>query len=397
MAQFLTSRSAKRGLWTLAVLAVAYLFVYTFVCRAYYVDSESMNPTIFGAPEGGEHVFVTFGRSSLERFEIVVVEMPGQTPLVKRVWGLPGESVRIRYGDLFIDDQRIGMGLNHSAAIEVFNERYHALDEHFVFGKAPWSRDGDEWIVDASEVPAGSNGALIYLQSPVNDDHIDRDGNIIRGARQVNDLIARCEVRFLDEPESPGLVRFGLREWGDTFEACLAPLSGGGAKAWIVRRNKDDAGLVLVERDDFELAVGRSYQVRFANVDNELVFEVGAGEEVQRIAHRYNANVFDRTDVRQLGKTPGHQFQLAAEGLRVALRDVVLERDLFFTSPEDSFGVEEPCELSLDEIFVLGDNSAQSRDSRELGGIALDRIVGRVRSVIWPLGAWRTLQTPAGP
>ena len=39
-------------------------------------------------------------------------------------------------------------------------------------------------------------------------------------------------------------------------------------------------------------------------------------------------------------------------------------------------------------VFVLGDNRADSIDSREFGAVAKDRLIGRVRLRIWPPSRW---------
>ena len=44
-----------------------------------------------------------------------------------------------------------------------------------------------------------------------------------------------------------------------------------------------------------------------------------------------------------------------------------------------------------DEVFVLGDNRGGSKDSRDLGPIEYDDIIGRAFVVIWPAGDWRWL------
>ncbi len=41
-----------------------------------------------------------------------------------------------------------------------------------------------------------------------------------------------------------------------------------------------------------------------------------------------------------------------------------------------------------DEYFVLGDNPADSRDSRAFGPVPSSRIIGRVWLIVWPPGAW---------
>lgn len=42
--------------------------------------------------------------------------------------------------------------------------------------------------------------------------------------------------------------------------------------------------------------------------------------------------------------------------------------------------------------FVLGDNRSNSNDSHLIGPIDRDMIVGHVRSVLWPLDNWRTIE-----
>jgi len=36
-------------------------------------------------------------------------------------------------------------------------------------------------------------------------------------------------------------------------------------------------------------------------------------------------------------------------------------------------------------IFVMGDNRINSKDSREIGAVPLDKVVGRVKLLIWPI------------
>ena len=53
-----------------------------------------------------------------------------------------------------------------------------------------------------------------------------------------------------------------------------------------------------------------------------------------------------------------------------------------------------PFTLGEDQYFVMGDNRANSNDSRssKVGPLTRDMIVGHVRSVFWPLDAWRTIE-----
>jgi len=53
-----------------------------------------------------------------------------------------------------------------------------------------------------------------------------------------------------------------------------------------------------------------------------------------------------------------------------------------------------PIEIPEDTIFIMGDNRPVSRDSREIGPVAIDSIIGRAWFVYWPLEEFQMLPTP---
>jgi signal peptidase I len=49
------------------------------------------------------------------------------------------------------------------------------------------------------------------------------------------------------------------------------------------------------------------------------------------------------------------------------------------------------------EVFVMGDNRLDSRDSREFGTVETSEIIGRAWLRFWPIGQFGILQTPTYP
>jgi signal peptidase I len=94
----------------LVILLVAFALVFgvvrPFILEAFYIPSVSMNPTL----EIGDRVFVNkfvYRTSEPERGDIVVFRSTegGNEDLIKRVVGLPGDTVEVRDGALFVNGE----------------------------------------------------------------------------------------------------------------------------------------------------------------------------------------------------------------------------------------------------------------------------------------------------
>jgi len=82
---------------------------------------------------------------------------------------------------------------------------------------------------------------------------------------------------------------------------------------------------------------------------------------------------------------------LGGEAGKFSFRAIRMSRDLVYTD-RGTLGVQSDVLLGPDEYFLLGDNSALSRDSREWGPIHQDEILGRPIAVVWPPSRWRRLE-----
>jgi signal peptidase I len=109
-------KSARRNRieWAIVIVGAVLVAVLlrAFAIQAFYIPSASMEPTL----EIGDRVLVnklTYRIREPERGDVVVFERPpnaiGGTvdELIKRVIGLPGDSIEAHDGQVFIDDEPI--------------------------------------------------------------------------------------------------------------------------------------------------------------------------------------------------------------------------------------------------------------------------------------------------
>ncbi len=400
-----------RAAWTLAAAVVLVLLLKTLVGDVYHVQTSSMEPTIWGIEGSGEWVFVRFDNTPPERNEVVVVRRPeDDTPIVKRVLGKPRETLRISQGDVLIDRQHLRPSEPRPPEVVLFDDRWHRLEERFEIGEAQsrlWRRAGDAWMLDARTVPLHDNPALrhestapghdntltlddsaiLRLNGPLDDGYLGPDHALVPGTTQANDARIECDVRFDDDQ---GEVRLGLKEQADTFEGVLSRENATTAKVVITRRAGSEPP-VEVGTAHFPLVTGVWTHLSIENRDNALKLTYpGPGSPLVQI---YKENTREPEEAASSGRGPSGRAYFGGAGGRIAFRSIRLVRDLMYTD-RGHVGVDSEIQLGFDQFFLLGDNSAQSRDSREWGPVDQREIVGRAVRVVWPPSRWRRIDAP---
>lgn len=68
------------------------------------------------------------------------------------------------------------------------------------------------------------------------------------------------------------------------------------------------------------------------------------------------------------------------------INDELQEEDYIKGQTFESSNFSYPIEIQDNQIFVLGDNRENSSDSRDLGPIEYNQIIGRVKFRLWPMG-----------
>lgn len=93
------------------VILILALFISRYVGGPFKITGHSMEPTL----TAGDRVLVdriSNNIRSIKRFELILftIDEKDSTPYVKRVIGLPGETVQIKDGLVYINDKKIDMG-----------------------------------------------------------------------------------------------------------------------------------------------------------------------------------------------------------------------------------------------------------------------------------------------
>lgn len=321
----------------------------------------------------------TFGGP--RRWQVVAFRDPQQATrlLVKRVVGLPGETIRILDGDVYVDGRiaRKTLAQQRALAVLVHDARF-----------------GSRWKAAGSWTQ--QSGIFRHTAAP------EESGD------DVDWLVYRHQRRVLGElVESPVLNELGYNQFDQRTEMLavvpdlmlsmrIASASGPG---YLLIRAENGQSRFEVRLTPAE----RRYAVR----ENDLVIASGDCPDLaaSKQGLKVELSLFDRqfllaldgrtTTVRPLvtakrGQPGSQPFAICAPGLEVTLCDVGVYRDAYYLRPvgEDHLQARErPTPLGSNEYFVLGDNSAVSIDSRNWTGgpsISGDLIQGRPIILPWP-------------
>ena len=387
-------RALGIGFVAATVLGVSVVLFKSTVGWFFPVASGSMEPTLMT----GESVFLRYGRSDLGRFDIVAFTDVGGGASVKRVVGLGGELILIEpTGDLRIEGKLRPDEPGRPAPIPMFDSTLQSIGEHWRHGGAyvdPWALAGDVapgpdevWEMDGSAVNRAADLGLLGLHDRIDDGRLLPNGERVAGSHAVHDVSVSFEVLVV---EAGGRLRVQLTEQGDTFEASVPVYAGEDDTRMDVFRRK--AASDPIEYLDYvrgPVPIGAWIPVRFSNIDNRLTFEIGATRLEVDYDDEGNTPHPMAYDLKPI--SPGERVRLGGEGLVLRVRRIRVERDFHIIS-RGEFAAGSELQLGADEVFVIGDASSASRDSRERGPISLDRVFGRAKAIVWPLGRARILR-----
>ncbi len=111
------------------VIVVVVILIRTFIITPVRVDGDSMKNTL----KNGD-ILLLYKLSSIDRFDIIVLdEEKDNEKIIKRVIGLPGETVAIKKGKIYINDKVIDDEYAYGQRTD-YNKVTLKDDEYFILG-----------------------------------------------------------------------------------------------------------------------------------------------------------------------------------------------------------------------------------------------------------------------
>ncbi len=464
-------KNRESFLETLESIVVAFVLAFifrAFVVEAFVIPTGSMGPTLYGqhaeftcpdcgyrfavgtdgALEGrpvcpncglaqpvprrmplysGDRILVLkflYDFEEPRRWDVIVFRNPNEPEqnYIKRLVGLPGETVELVRGDVTIDGHIVTKPDRAQEALWmlVHDTRYaptrREWQPRWLAGQG-WRPEGRGFVL-ARAPPKGRTAWLTYrhrdargLVDNIRDFYAynSASGGWRFGQNVCTDLCLRTEVTA-GGAESVLVVE--MRAWRDRFRFHLTA-EGSGEPTRILLN-----GHTVAEAAGGVLPVGRAAAVQVANVDHKLMLLVD-GRRVTTV-HRLPTTpegdvVFEPRPVPEAERRAAtalpdgqsqpllaYELRVGAAGGPVVLGFLRLDRDVYYINEtirgpdgeHPGHGTEgNPFTLREDEFFVCGDNSPKSFDCRlwplRRPVVPRRNLVGKAFFVYWPAAGTR--------
>ena len=111
------------------IIIICVVIIRTFIVTPVRVDGVSMSPTL----ENNEILILNKVDKSYNRFDVIVFNYNNEK-LVKRIIGLPGETIKVKDNKLYINNKYINEEFTHRLTDDYEYERVIPSNTYFVMG-----------------------------------------------------------------------------------------------------------------------------------------------------------------------------------------------------------------------------------------------------------------------
>ncbi len=345
-----------------------------------------------------------------KRWDVIVFKNPTEPRInyIKRCIGLPGETIQIFDGDIYVDGQiqRKPQKVQEELWMVVYDNDYRpAHPEEAHFNGHSWRQPFERIMGSAWNLSDGLIGNFT----------LKTDNNVIQRIRYNDEQGNSFRATYAyDDPGSYQympycsdlMVQYYLETDGDSAAGAQIQKHGIIYQGWVYTDgkmviNRLTPGGQPISQVEGQCAVGDLNNIsrfRFATVDHQVVLEYGSAKLT------YDLGV-GMDDAGAVGDKSAVQI-LGYGNLR--LSHVGIYRDIHYISENvRRASRDKPVTLNTDEYFACGDNSPYSLDSRlwnreglgnngqtyPEGIVPKDYLVGKGMVVHWP-GGYRLKQEP---
>ena len=314
---------------------------------------------------------------TLKRWDVVAIQQQENT-LTKRIVGLPGETIELIAGDLYVDG-------NLASKPEVVTEQLKTFvfDSHFRRPSfSPLEFDAEHWTRIENElkhVPHDSESVdFIRFRRPtvrsaknenrerwpVIDDSDSFNQNVSRNLHVVEDLIVETDLTLTDGSE------FVMRRLigNVTYTASISFQSQPPQITGSLSDGSDNQSFAVPIKpttDD-----GQRFRLKFANIDGTISL---TANDIAMTT--FTTGVSQSTAKSRETTQPVLQFGFRGSSSG-SVKRCRIWRDIYYYAEDGLPKFRLPSLLGDDEYFVLGDNVPVSRDSRHFGPVK--KIIGVV-------------------
>jgi signal peptidase I len=341
-----------------------------------------------------------------KRWDVIVFNPPLQPKInyIKRLVALPGETVQILDGDVYIDNKiaRKPERVQNEHWMPVFDNDYQPVRPQIpAFNGHAWSQpfkniEGSSWdtsvqggTVFTLDGDSGKTDTIRYDTKTGNDFKAVYAYDY-QGPRDALPICSDLRISFSADIETESMVGAELTKFGIKY---LATVSSAGSM--MIEKIVGDSASDRLAETNIDITKGIK-PFSFTNVDHELVVKFGDAEL------RYDLGA-GRTDAGEMVQQMP-SVSIFGSG-KIKLSHIKIDKDKYYynhLNGQDVLraGANSPFSLSKDEFFVLGDNSPASLDSRlwnvpgkgndghqyREGVVPRDYLVGKAFIVFWPGG-----------
>ena len=403
---------AREWVESIVIALLLALIIRFFIFELYKIPSASMEPTLIGDEDAmiQNRILVfkfpyRFHFIEPQRWDVIVFKYPEDPSInyIKRLVALPGEHVQVLNGDVYINDTPAQKPPNvlESLRVPVYRNDFSKVDKKLRW----WGALDNGWKLNEGKLVAQSaQASSIVMTHQVTNMYFRIPSKEFPSAEYANHMCDSCGFVFdflptvVDyEIECPrcSYVWSKIPPLRPDYHFLVSDLSF----ATDVIIDTPETMLSITQQKDeykFVFSFQPGKQVLFEShltkeqqaipftpeVGVEYHFEVSFFDGVCRFSVN-GSEIFKKnmafTPRRIVDRTEGW-FSLGIRNGKARFDNFAVDRDIFYVTTASWSNVY----VDDNSYYALGDNSANSRDSRFWKFIPKDNLLGKALTVIWP-------------